>query len=52
VNVELIESNVTGKFRGRIFHKNHVTYGSLNKMTGKFVRLFERGLCDFDRKDV
>jgi hypothetical protein len=52
VNVELIESNTIGKFRGGIFHKNRVTYGSLNKMTVKSVRLFKRGTFDFDRKDL
>lgn len=51
MNVELIESNISGKFRGGMFHKNRVN-GSLNKMTVKFVRLFKRGTFDFDRKDL
>lgn len=50
VSVELIESNIIGKFRGEIFHKNRVTCGSRNKMTVKFVRLFKRGTFDFNRK--
>lgn len=52
MNVELIESNIIGKFRGGLFHKNRVTYGSLNKMKVKFVRLFKRGTFDFNRKGL
>ena len=45
-NVELVESNIVGKCRGGIFHKNRVTYGSSNKVTVKFVRLFKHCMCD------
>jgi hypothetical protein len=52
VNVELIELNIIGKFRGGIFRKNRVSYGSLNKMTVRFVRLFKRDTFDLKRKGL